>query len=614
MPASNGLDRGCAWTTRPHHLTRKRADFHQVSRHERAEPVFTQEEKRMAALGTASKRTDADASSRHSVTWHAVNWQKVMQTVRRLQVRIVKATQAGKWRQVRSLQRLLTRSFSARLLAVKRVTENQGARTAGIDGERWKTPQKKMQGVARLAQRPYRAQPLRRIYIPKSNGKKRPLGIPTIRDRAQQALHLLALDPIAETMGDANSYGFRRERSPADAISQCFNILHRPGSAQWILEGDIKGCFDHIDHDWLLTHIPLEKPILCEWLKAGSIEQTTFHATDAGTPQGGVASPVLANMALDGLERHLRDCYPFPTGKRVNFVRFADDFIVTACSKELLEDEIVPRVEAFLQERGLQLSLEKTKITHINDGFDFLGQNIRKYKGKLLIKPSRQSQKNVLANVRQLIQTEGRHLTAYGLIQRLNPIIRGWAYYHRHVCSKQTFARIDRAIFWALWRWARRRHRNHSRTWIYRRYFACSETGCYGFHTTTTDGDGNPIVISLFQASRLSIRRHIKVKAAANPYDPDWEIYFERRQYNKVTDELKRRPQLRQHWRRQRGLCPICKERITKKTGWHMHHITYKVHGGGEEPENLVLLHPNCHRQIHSPDYQGPLLRPSSGV
>jgi RNA-directed DNA polymerase len=568
----------------------------------------------MTALGIASNLPDADASSRHSVTWHAINWQKVIQMVRRLQVRIVKATQAGKWRKVRSLQRLLTRSFSAKLLAVKRVTENQGARTAGIDGELWNTPRKKMQGVERLTYRPYRAQPLRRVYIPKTNGKKRPLGIPTLRDRAQQALHLLALDPVAETTGDVNSYGFRRERSPADAISQCFNILHRPGSAQWILEGDIKGCFDHISHDWLLTHTPMEKPILRKWLKASYIEQTIFHATDAGTPQGGTASPVLANMALDGLEPQLRSNYPFSTGKRVNFVRYADDFIITACSKELLENEIIPLVEAFLQERGLQLSTEKTKITHIDDGFDFLGQNIRKYKGKLLIKPSKQSQKSVLTKVRQLIKTEGRHLTAYGLIQRLNPIIRGWAYYHRHVCSKRTFARIDCEIFWALWRWARRRHRNQPRTRIYRRYFVCSETGRTGFHTTTTDGDGNRIVISLFQTSRLSIRRHIKVKAKANPYDPDCEIYFERRQYNKVVDELKRRPKLLQHWRRQRGFCPICKERITKETGWNMHHLIPKVHGGGEEPENLVLLHPNCHRQIHNPDYQGPLLRPIKGV
>ena len=227
--------------------------------------------------------------------------------VRRLQARIVKATQEGRWGKVKALQRLLTHSFSGKALAVRRVTENQGNKTPGVDGETWDTPTKKAQAVHSLRQRGYRPLPLRRVYIPKSNGKLRPLGIPTVKDRAMQALYLLALDPIAETTGDPNSYGFRPERSPADAIEQCFNCLARKDSALWILEGDIKSCFDGISHDWLLAHVPMERAHSPEMAEGRVHRQARLHETEAGTPQGGICSPVLANLTLDGLERCLRE-------------------------------------------------------------------------------------------------------------------------------------------------------------------------------------------------------------------------------------------------------------------------------------------------------------------
>jgi RNA-directed DNA polymerase len=349
----------------------------------------------MTATQPVQAASIAGAASHATLEWHAIDWRRVQQNVRRLQARIVKAVQDGRWGKVRALQHLLTHSFSAKALAVRRVTENQGKRTPGVDRVTWRTPEQKASAIGGLRQRGYQPQPLRRVYIAKSNGKLRGLGIPTMRDRAMQALYLLALDPIAETVADPNSYGFRTHRAPADAIEQCFTALAKTASPQWVLEGDIRACFDEFSHNWLLAHIPMDKGILRKWLKAGYIERDVLHPTEAGTPQGGICSPVIANLALDGLEARLRTAFPryvWHGGKKscpkVNFIRLADDFVITGATKELLEDVVKPLVEEFLKERGLQLSREKTVITHIADGFDFLGQHIRKYSGKLLIKPS----------------------------------------------------------------------------------------------------------------------------------------------------------------------------------------------------------------------------------
>src|SRR6266704_1122567 len=325
---------------------------------------------------------------------YAIDWQTIHRNVRRLQVRIAQATKEGRWGKVRALQRFLTHSYSGKVLAVRRVTENDGKKTPGVDRVIWDTPEKKTWAVHELQRRGYQPQPLRRVYIPKSDGKtKRPLGIPTMIDRAMQALHLLALDPVAETKADRNSYGFRQQRSCADAIEQCFNAL-RHASTQWILEGDIKSCFDKISQDWLLHHVPMDRAILKKWLTSGYMEKHVLHETTDGTPQGGIVSPALANCALDRLEQLLKENYA--AGRRVkslggltssvNFIRYADDFVITSKSKDLLKGEVQPLVEQFLQQRGLKLSPTKTVITHVEKGFDFLGQNVRRYPdGKLLI-------------------------------------------------------------------------------------------------------------------------------------------------------------------------------------------------------------------------------------
>src|SRR5208283_2276387 len=252
----------------------------------------------------------ACASSGRATTWDQINWTQCKRQVRRLQARIVKATQAGRWNKVKALQRLLTCSYSGKALAVKRVTENQGKRTSGVDGAIWSTPASKHKAIGLLKRRGYRPQPLRRVHIPKANGKLRPLGIPTIKDRATQALYLLALAPVAETTADGNSYGFRSGRSTADAIGQSFLALSQSNKAPWVLEGDIRGCFDNINHEWMLRHVPTDKKMLRKWLKAGFVENRTLFPTEAGTPQGGIISPTLANLTLDGLERMLKESFP----------------------------------------------------------------------------------------------------------------------------------------------------------------------------------------------------------------------------------------------------------------------------------------------------------------
>jgi len=551
---------------------------------------------------TAVETIAAGAVSRVAVDWDALEWDKIHRNVRRLQARIVKATQESRWGKVKALQHLLTHSFSGRALAVKRVTENQGRNTPGVDGEIWNTPARKMEAVHQLRQRGYRPQPLSRVYIPKGNGQRRPLGIPTMQDRAMQALYLLALDPVAETLADPNSYGFRRERCPADAIAQCFNVLSRRVAPQWILEGGIRSCFERISHAWLLAHIPMEKAMLSKWLRAGYMEQGTFHPTEEGTPQGGVISPVLANMALDGLEQYLREHLPRKwqgQAIKVNLVRYADDFIITGCNRELLEIGVRPLVEQFLAERGLELSTEKTVITHIGEGFDFLGQNIRKYKGKLLIKPSRKSVQRLREKVRRLVKANRQSRTA-NLIHQLNPVLRGWAQYHRHIVSKAVFNAVDTFIFQTLWRWARRRHPDKTGRWIKERYFRTHKGRQWVFFGQEQDGKGKQREAWLYIVARTPIRRHVKIRSQANPYDPAWEPYFEQRLGVKMEQHLAGRRKLLYLWRVQGGLCPVCNQRITELTGWHNHHIVRRTEGGSDRAENRVLLHPDCHRRVHS--------------
>lgn len=477
----------------------------------------------------------ACAPSHPTSPWHSIDWVKAEAAVKRLQMRIAQATRDGRWNKVKALQRLLTRSFYSKALAVRRVTDNRGKNTPGVDKVTWSSAAAKWKAIGLLQTRGYRAKPLRRVYIPKANGKRRPLGIPTMKDRALQALYRLALEPIAETTADPDSYGFRPERCTADAIGTCFNMFAKRKSVQWVLEADIQGCFDNIQHTWLVEHLPLEQHILRQWLKAGYIETGQWQPTQAGTPQGGIISPLLANMTLDGLQYAIESKFRIPSRKepRCRVIRYADDFIVTGPSALILEQEVKPVVEAFLKARGLALSPEKTRITHIDQGFDFLGQNVRKYGEKLLIKPAKKNRQAFLNDIRQTVRAL-RQAKTETVIEALNPKIRGWANYHRHIVAKETYRFVDNVIFHLLRRWAIRRHPHKSAAWALRKYFKHVGTRQWVFSVVIPGKNGQKQLKCLKFATDIAIRRHVKIRREAHPFDPAFTEYFQQRQSRKA--------------------------------------------------------------------------------
>jgi RNA-directed DNA polymerase len=454
--------------------------------------------------------------------WKTILWSKVIVKVNRLQCRIAKAVKEGRWAKAKALIHLLTKSFYAKLLAVFRVTNNKGGNTPGVDKIVWSHPSDKLKAALNLKTRGYQTKPLRRVYILKKNGKKRPLSIPVMHDRAMQTLFKMAVEPMAESMADPNSYGFRPRRSCNDAIAQCFLSLCRDMSARWVFEADIKGCFDNIRHEWILKNIPINKTILKKWLKSGYIEKKRLFPTKKGTPQGGTISPLIMNMVLDGLETAINNKFPRWKRQKVNFIRYADDFVVTAIDKKTITREIIPLVTEFLLERGLELSPEKSKITNINDGFDFLSQNVRKYKGKLLIQPSKEAVQSFKNKIKKLFK-ENRGIPAHALIRILNPVIRGWSNYHKGICSKRTFARLGTFIYWQLKRWAKYQHGNKNRWWIYHRYFHDNHFTDQRITKKGTEQN------RLYRIAYVPIKYHVKVKANANPFLPEYDRYFYQR-------------------------------------------------------------------------------------
>ncbi|KOS05280.1 hypothetical protein AM493_03940 [Flavobacterium akiainvivens] len=544
-------------------------------------------------------RNEACASSDQVSNWNSLDWNRCETEVRKLQVRIVKAQKECRHNKVKALQWMLTHSFYAKAMAVKRVTSNKGKNTAGVDHVLWGSPEAKIRAITELKKRGYKPQPLKRVHITKKNGKLRPLGIPTMKDRAMQALYLMALEPVSETIADNDSYGFRKTRNTADAVQQCYSVFAKKTSPQWVLEADIKGCFDHIDHDWLLEHIPTDRSMLRKWLKCGFVFNKELFMTDEGTPQGGIISPTLANMTLDGMQAMLsakfRNIHKKSLGKQetiypqVHLIRYADDFIVSGKTKEQLENEVLPLIKEFLLERGLTLSAEKTKITHIEEGFDFLGCNIRKYKGKFLTKPSKDNVKKLYEKVKSIIEAN-KTSTQKSLIRLLNPVISGWANHFKYTSASETFRYVDYLIYRKLWAWALRRHPKKGRWFISTKYFRTIGKRNWCFAVGTHD-KGKAEVMSLKRAYETKIVRHVKIKKEANPFDPEWNDYFKKRETYKMFLKLDSKRTILFMWFRQNRVCPLCGEKIDCDSAW----ATTNLRIDGQVQRTLV--HDSCHRR-----------------
>jgi RNA-directed DNA polymerase len=544
-----------------------------------------------------------------SESWNKLPWRKFEQHVSRIQKRIFRAEQRGDRRAVHKLQKLMMKSRAARLLAVRRVAqENQGKKTAGIDGVKSVRPKERFLMAETIHPKNWKqqkAKPVRRVWIPKpGKAEKRGLGIPIMRERAQQALVKSALEPEWEAKFEANSYGFRPGRSGHDAIAAIFIDIHQQG--KFVLDADLKGCFDNISHPALLnklTTYPAMRHLVKRWLKAGILDHGVFEETTKGTPQGGVVSPLLANIALHGMEKVLQKTY---AGKdRPQFVRYADDFVVLHPTLEGVEK--AKRVlERWLQDIGLELKPSKTKITHTrtpyqgNVGFDFLGWNVRQYPVgkthtgkdhtgkplgfKTIITPSKEAVQRHLNDVGNVIKKR-RSASQGQLIKELNPKIRGWTNYHRTIVAGKTFGRCQYILFHQLFRWACRRHPNKGKRWIARKYWHVEE-GAWTF----TDRRAK-----LWTHDRTKIQRHTKVKGTASPYDGN-ERYWSTRLRNHPLLSGTRARLLQ----KQQGKCKWCGLLFQDGDHIEIDHITPKSHGGGEDLSNKCALHQHCHDARHA--------------
>lgn len=550
--------------------------------------------------------------------WNAINWRNAFKIVRNLRQRIFRASQQGDHKKVRSLQKLMLKSYSNTLVSVRKITQvNQGKKTAGVDQLLVKTPVQRRELVATITTlQVWKTKPTKRIYIPKKNGKLRPLSIPTIIDRCIQAKVKNALEPYWENHFERTSYGFRPGRGCHDAIAAIYAICRSGTKKPWVVDADIKGAFDNIDHNFLLETLKGFPAIglIKEWLKAGYVDKNVFYETETGTPQGGPISPLLANIALHGMEEAIgviRKKVPkqnreFVSGNRT-IVKYADDWAAFCESKEDAE-EVSKILSEWLSKRGLTVSPEKTRIVHLSEGFNFLGFNIRqyptkknKYGCKLLIKPSKESVKKLRSNLLQ----EWRKLKGCNsdkVISTLNPIIRGWANYFRIGVSYKTFSQLDHWMWNRQYYYARHMHPRKSYSWLRKKYWGCLNEDRpfdkWVFGNTETGQH-------LLKFKWFKIERHIIVKGTASLDDPSLYEYWKKRLARKAKEFTPSKERLA---KKQNHICPVCKQSLYNSELLHKHHIKPKAEGGGNKIDNLILVHLYCHQQIHSRKFNNAIL------
>ncbi|MFE3892566.1 group II intron reverse transcriptase/maturase [Priestia sp. YIM B13446] len=546
----------------------------------------------------------------------SVPWMQLEQYVRKLQQRIYRAESLGKRRKVKSLQRLLMRSEAALLLSIRQVTQlNKGKRTAGVDGFKATSSREraslynKMRNYNVFTHNP---SPALRKYIPKGKGEKlRPLGIPTMKDRVYQNIIKLALEPQWEVRFESISYGFRPKRGCHDAVEAIFNKINLGSKKKWVFEGDFRGCFDNLNHNYIMEQIkefPAKKTIL-KWLEAGFVDNDVFKKTEFGTPQGGIVSPLLANIALHGMEKELDIKYRVLRKKKGTYyeinstrtvIRYADDFVIFCESKKEAES-MYENLKSYLAKRGLELAHNKTRVTHISEGFDFLGFNFRQYptnkeKGrlwKLIIKPSKKSQSKMISKIRDCFK-RNQGTNVENLIADLKPIIRGYANYWKTVSSKGVFSKMDHYIWIKTKQFLRRLHSTKPWKWIIKQYFHSDIHGQSGDKWLLTDPNKKYQIIRM---SWTPIIRHQLIKYRNSPFDSNLTDYYQKRDLKLFEkDTITSRQKLA---KKQKHKCPICQCSLLTEEGLEVHHRKPEFHGGTDEYKNLWLVHTSCHILWH---------------